>query len=282
MKALITGGTSSLGLVLKPILLEFCEVITAGRKNCDISIDLNDSLQKIIFPEGINVIVHTAANYGGDDDKQILDAETVNVLGTLKLCQAAVQAKVKHFIFISSIYSGLEESAQNYSIYALSKKHAEEIAHFYCALHALPLTILRPVPIYGTGDGFAKHQPFFYTIIDKVQKGEDIILFGSNDALRNFIHVEDMAEIIAKVIQQKIEGTYACVHPENSTWSQIAKAAISAFNSKALIHFLKDKPDIPDNIFQQDDSLYQKIGFQPQITIEDGMKKIMAFKTQDK
>ena len=41
MKTLIIGGTSSLGCALKPVFSKFGEVITAGRKNCDITMDLN-------------------------------------------------------------------------------------------------------------------------------------------------------------------------------------------------------------------------------------------------
>jgi nucleoside-diphosphate-sugar epimerase len=122
------------------------------------------------------------------------------------------------------------------------------------------------------------HQPFFYTIVDKAEKGEDITIYGSHDALRNYIHVDDLTAIIAKVVQNKIEGIYSCLHTTDLTFSQIAKAALSAFNSKGKIHFLKEKADIPDNIFKKDTSLYKKIGFYPQISIEDGMKRIALYR----
>ena len=51
MKILIIGGTSSIAKTLKPILSEFSEVLTAGRKDCDITINLNNTEQAIIFPE---------------------------------------------------------------------------------------------------------------------------------------------------------------------------------------------------------------------------------------
>jgi nucleoside-diphosphate-sugar epimerase len=274
MKVLIIGGTSSLGRALKPVLTGFSEIITAGRKDCDITIDLNDPPEKIIIPDHVDTIIHTAADFGGKSAKEILDAESVNVLGTLKLCQAAVQAKSKHFIFISSIYAGLNENAAQHSIYALSKKHAEEVAKFYCSAHALPLTILRPSPIYGNDDSFRRHQPFFYTILDKAANGEDVTLYGSHDPLRNYIHIDDLTNIIAKVVQNKITGTYPCTQTTDVTYSQIARTALTAFNSKGSVHFLKDKPDIPDNIFEKDDTLYKKINFYPAISMEEGIKLI--------
>jgi nucleoside-diphosphate-sugar epimerase len=278
MKTLIIGGTSSLGRSLKPALGKFSEVITGGRQNCDIHINLDGSMDKIFFPKDIDVIVHTAASFGGGSANEILETEIVNVAGSLKLCQAAVEAKIKHFVFISSIYASLSENSEWYSIYSLSKKHAEEILHFYCSIHALPLTILRPSQIYGSDDSFRHHQPFFYTIIDKAEKGEDINIYGANDPLRNYIHIDDLIEIITRVVQNKIEGTYSCTQTTDVTYSQIAEAAFEAFNSKGTVHFLKDKPNIPDNIFDKDDTLYKKINFFPKIPIGEGIKKIVQGK----
>lgn len=281
MKTLIIGGTSSIGIKLKSELSQLGEVITTGRKNADIIMDLNDLKEKVILPEGIDVIVHTAANFGGLEDDQIFEAENVNVLGTLKICQASLHAKVKHIIFISSIYSDSQKGTSNFSIYSLSKKHAEEVALYYCGLHSISLTILKPSPIYGSGDRFAGHHPFFYSIIDKAKKGEDIELYGSHDALRNYIHIEDLVTIIIKVIQQKVEGVYSCVHPDNSTLTQISKAALKVFSSNASILFLKEKPNVPDNIFEQDNVLYKKINFFPRISIEEGIKKIMIHQAEN-
>lgn len=280
MKILIVGGTSSTGRALKPVLSEFSKVITAGRKKCDVTFDLNDPIKKITLPNDIDTVVHVAAHFGGKTAKEILEAENINVLGTLKLCQAAVNARVKHFVLISSMSVSLKKNSEYYSIYAISKRHSEEVAQFYCSTHSLPLAILRPSQIYGNGDSFRRHQPFFYIIVDKAEKGEDIAIYGSNDALRNYMHIDDLTNIIARVVRNKVEGIYPCTHTTDVTFSQIAKAALLAFNSKANVHFLKAKADIPDNIFEKDDSLYRKIDFYPQIFIEDGMKKISLYRSE--
>jgi nucleoside-diphosphate-sugar epimerase len=130
MKILIVGGTSSLALTLAPLLSGYHEVVTAGRKNCDIYLDLANAEESLALPDDIDVFIHTAAHFGGKGDHEILEAENINVLGTLKLCQAASKAKAKHFIFISTIFTAMEKSSPHFTIYALSKKHAEEMADF--------------------------------------------------------------------------------------------------------------------------------------------------------
>ena len=279
MKILVIGGTSSLGNALKPVLSEFSEVVTAGRKDCDITLDISEPMEKISIPFNIDTVIHMAANFVDTTPQEILQTETVNALGTLKLCLAAAQAKVKHFILISSMSACLKENSEYYSLYSLSKKHSEELASFICTKLFLPLTILRPSQIYGNEESFKKHQPFIYSMINKAESGEDITIYGSHDALRNYIHVDDLTKIISKVVQNKIEGIYSCMYSSNVTYSQIAKAALSAFKSKAKIRFLKNKPNIPDNIFEKDNSLYEKIEFYPQISIEEGMKKIALYRS---
>ena len=278
MRILIVGGTSSLAQALRPILSEFAEVVTAGRTGCDVRIDLTARVEKIELPKDIDVVVNAAANYGGNSIEEMLQAENVNVLGTVKLCHACTKAKIMHLIQISSIFACLDKSSPFYSMYSLSKKHAEEVAQLYCSRYALPLTILRPSQFYGVGDAYRKHQPFLYSIIDKAANDEDILIYGKNDALRNFIHVEDVAKIIALVIQRKIKGTYACINTENVRYSEVAAAAIESFGSTSTVRFIKEQPDIPNNIFELDDSLYHLIDYYPQISISLGMKKEAAFR----
>ena len=273
MKVVIVGGTSSIAVNLKPKLSEYCDVITAGRANCDLQLNLSDSLEDI-FPPDIDVVIHTAANFGGKSAKEIMEAENINVIGTLKLCEAAVKANAKHFIYISSIFSNLRSDADNYNIYSLSKKHSEELASYYCSLNNLPLTILKPSHLYGIEDSFRKHQPFFYSIMDKAKNNENLTLYGANDPVRNYLFIDDLSTIIMKVLQKSVTGIYPCAQMADVTYSQIANTAFKIFDTNGTVNFLSDKPNIPSFNYDKDDSLYKKIDFYPQVNIEDGIRKI--------
>jgi nucleoside-diphosphate-sugar epimerase len=278
MRIIIVGGSSSLGLVLKPVLSRFADVLTAGRSGCDLHLDLSDSAHEIILPEGVDAVINTAAQFGGKDVDAMCQTETVNVMGVLRLCQACTRAQVSQLVHISSIFALLDSSSRFFSMYALSKKHAEELAQLYSATYALPMAIVRPSQLYGAGSATRKHQPFLVSMIDKAACGEDIHLYGSHDARRNFIHVEDVAQAIALVVQQRVQGTYNCQHPRDVSYSEIAEAAIQAFGSSSQTKFIKDQPDIPDNIFPLDDQLFRLIGYRPQISIEQGMEKEAALR----
>jgi hypothetical protein len=62
----------------------------------------------------------------------------------------------------------------------------------------------------------------------------------------------------------------------------VAAAAIRAFGSKSKVRFIRDQPDIPDNIFETDDSLYRLIDYFPRISISLGMKKEAAHRNRTK
>src|SRR5438128_1215518 len=130
MKILVVGGNSSLARALKPILEEFADVTTAGRENADVALDLAGDIN---LPFGFDAVVNTASHFGGKDAASMIQAEQVNVLGTLKLCDACVRAGVGHLVHISSIFAELPATSAFFSIYALSKKQADEAARLFAA-----------------------------------------------------------------------------------------------------------------------------------------------------
>jgi nucleoside-diphosphate-sugar epimerase len=278
MNVLITGGTSSLCNALKPVLSLFSEVITAGRNNCDIYLDVTAPTDEIVLPYDVDVVIHTAAHFGGKSGTDIIEAENINVIGTLKICEAAARARAKHFIFISTAFSVLPATSPSYNIYSISKRHAEEAVTLFCNSAVLPLTILRPSQVYGSEEHFRKHQPFFYAIIDKAEQGKDVILYGTNDPKRNYIHINDLTNIIANVVKNKIEGIYGCANTLFVTYSEIAGAAYKAFGTIGKVLFLSQKKDVPDNLFEIDDRLYKKLGIYPVISIEEGVQMIANFR----
>jgi nucleoside-diphosphate-sugar epimerase len=278
MRILIVGGSSSLAHSLKPILSKFSEVITAGREGCDVYLDLSDPLEKIVIPSGIDTVINTAAHFGGKNIEEMLQAENVNVLGALKLCHASHNAQIKHIINISSIFANLESTSDHYNFYAISKKQSDEVVQMFCSTFNLLCTILRPSQLYGNEDRFRKHQPFLYDSIDKADRDEDITIYGSGNALRNYIHVNDLSKVISLVVRDAIEGLYTCTNPIDVSLSQLANAAIGAFNSNSKIIFLNDMKKIQDNIFIYNDLLYKKIKYFPQIHIEEGLKMVAAYR----
>lgn len=231
---------------------------------------------ELILPENLvfDTIIHTSADFGGFDDADILRTEVVNAIGTLNVCRLAKKIRAKHLVIISSVSACYTPADAYFNIYALSKRHGDELAQFYCDQMNVPLTILRPAQLYDAESKCKAHQGLFYSIIDKAQKGEDIVFFGGNDALRNYLFLDDFSEIVSRVIKNKITGVYACASPNSVRLSEIAETAYRVFNRSGNIRFLKDKPDIANLLEVPSNDLYQRIGFEPKTSLHAGIERI--------
>lgn len=276
MKILLVGGHSSLGQVLRPVLATCAEVLTAGRGVCDVELDLAWPSERFEIPAGIDVVVNLAAHFGGSVFADMLEAEEVNVLGSLKLAHACSRAGVAHLVQISSTSVYLDSASKYYGIYALSKRQADEVVQLYCETEGLPYTILRPSQLYGDQLDFNKHQPFLYNALERVVRGEDVVIYGSRGALRNYIHAEDFCRLITAVVQQKVEGIYQCTSPSDIGLDAVAELLISASGLQSKVVFDKEKEDIPDNVFPYDDMLYRLTGVYPEIGFEVGVTRLVA------
>ncbi|RZK22129.1 MAG: NAD(P)-dependent oxidoreductase [Flavobacterium sp.] len=274
MQIALFGANSSISQAVKPLFEKVSNVMTIGRSNADIILDLNNYPSEFNLPPDIDALIHTAAHFGGLNVDEISDAVMVNVIGTLKLYDASVRAGINQFIYISSIYSHLKADSPLYGIYSISKKYAEEILRLHSKNKPTKLTILRPSQIYGGFESNRIHQPFFYSIIDKIRKNELVTFYGKHDPQRNFIHIDDLAEIIYQVVIKGVEGDFDCAFPENITFAGIADAARSVFQSESEILFDRDKPDLADINIKYDHNLYEILNFQPKITMLEGMRSL--------
>lgn len=280
MKILLMGGRGALARALAPALAPFADVLTAGRTACDIELDLAWPLDRLRLPKGIDLVINLAAHFGGKDFDSLCAAENINALGSLKLCHAARNAGAGHFIQISSTSACLDRQSAYYGAYALSKRHGDELLELHSVTEQFPCAILRPSQLYSTDDGFRKHQPFLYGTLDKALRNEDIVIQGSRDARRNYLHANDLCRLITSVIDQRLTGTYACTAPEDTSLLEIATLLVESAESTSNIRFDKTMPDIPDNIFPFDDTLYRMTGNHPTICLAEGIRQLVASRTE--
>lgn len=274
LKILLVGGYSAVSQALIPALKSLGELRTAGRKGCHIDLDLTLPWESFKIPAGTNVVVNTAASFGSSGFDGLSRGVEVNVLGALKLLNASIVSGVSHFVNFSSINASLPESSPYFDTYALSKRQGDEAIELVSREFGISCTILRPSQIYGM-PFFRRRQKFLYYAIDQSIKGEDIKIYGKRAPLRNYIHADDLCRVVFSVISKRVTGCFQCAHPNNSSFADIADAAISASSSKGQVFFDQTKADIPDNVFPYDSTLYESIGTLPLIGIREGIQKTM-------
>lgn len=282
MKILIIGGTSSIGIYLKEALSSEHEIITCGREGCDIYLDLSENNKEFWFPEGIECVIHTAAYFDQGRPEDAYNATLINVLGTIKIIEATIKTKCKKLIYISSIYSELKKESPFYSPYSITKKQSEEICEYLCKNNSISLTILKPSQIFGNFNTFKKRHPFLNLIIEQAKKGNDIFLYGNRDAKINIIHIKDLIKVIKSVLEKGIIGTYPCQYQKNISYFEFAKIVYKHLGKGGKMCFDEGKPNIEDRIFDFDNSIYEKIGYYPEISMEEGIIELLGEKNKEK
>jgi nucleoside-diphosphate-sugar epimerase len=274
VKILIVGSTSTIARAIASRMRAHAEVKFAGRRDADYRLDLArpDSLPDI--GERFDLVIHAAADFGGPADTDFVRAELVNAAGAVSACALARSVGARRVLLISSSFAAHRPGDANYGIYALSKRHGEEAAQLFCAERDLSLAIVRPSQVYDDASGCRPHQKFLYLMADRAQAGEDIEVHGSHDALRNYLYLDDLAEICARVIARQVEGVFSCAYPHHVRLSEVAAAAFGAFGRGGSLRFLPGRPDLPDVPPVEPQALYDQIDYRPCVDIDEGMRRI--------
>lgn len=144
--------------------------------------------------EGIDTVFHLAA-YAHVNHAQMRHLYAVNVAGTQHLLNAAVDAGVRHFVYVSSILADPAYD-QPRTAYGDSKWQAEQLLNEAHAHGKMAVSIVRPVNVYGPG-----MKGNLMTLLRLIRKGVLPPLPRVDNAF-SMIGVEDLCEALIRVAGQ--------------------------------------------------------------------------------
>jgi GDP-L-fucose synthase len=204
-----------------------------------------------------DIVIHLAAKVGGIIDNINKPAEyyTENVLMNTLLVDYAHKLGVKRFVGVLSTcifpdvmetYPMKEEDLHlgpptqtNFS-YGYAKRSLAVQIDAYNKQYGTDYQYLIPCNLYGLDDKDNESNSHFITalikkIYDANINGDDhITLFGDGTPLRQFMHADDFAKIIAYIIENKISGNFNVATSENLSIKEMAEIALDACDSNHL------------------------------------------------
>lgn len=202
--ALITGGSGYFGSLLRDRLRERGQAVRvfdlsdADDRPSDVAFvrgDIRDAAQVKQAVTGCDVVYHCVAQVPLAKDKELF--HSVNVHGTENLLRAALEAKLRKVIYVSSsAVFGVPKSnpvTENTpptpgEAYGRAKLAGEEHCGLYARL-GLDVTIIRPRTIMGHG-----RLGIFQILFEWIREGCNVPVFGRGDNVYQFVHADDLAE----------------------------------------------------------------------------------------
>ncbi|MEK7658900.1 MAG: NAD-dependent epimerase/dehydratase family protein [Patescibacteria group bacterium] len=291
MKCIVTGGAGFIGSHLTDKLIEknykviVIDNLSAGRKeNVNPKakfhqLDICDFEKIKPLFKGVDYVFHLAAI--PRVPVSVLDpvlTSKVNILGTVNVFKAGIDAKVKRIIFASSssVYGDqkklpLEENMtpNPLSPYAMQKLAGEQFAKLFVNLYKTPIICLRYFNVYGPRIDFNSD---YSLVIGKFLKlnaqNQPLTIFGDGEQTRGFCYIDDVVEANIKTAEsEKINGGEIINVGSSKSYS-------INYLSKAIGGEVKYLPERQGDIryTEADVSLAKNLlGWEPKIDFKDGV-----------
>jgi GDP-4-dehydro-6-deoxy-D-mannose reductase len=233
VKVLVTGANGFVGKsVVRRLLADGNSVVAAvgpgasgnaGAPNLTtVSLDLaNDVSVHACFAEPVDAVIHLAAiALSRAADRDPAAAWTVNAEGTAKLTAvlgaAAAQWKKPPLFLLSStadVYAWQkrpikeEDAVQPSTPYGSSKLGAELVTQQAARCSGLRVIIARSFPTSGAGQDESFWIPARSRLLREVKRnGWAVVPVGDLTAVRDFLHVEDVADAYALMLKRGTPG----------------------------------------------------------------------------
>ena len=307
MKVVITGGVGFIGSHLCELFLSkghsvICldNLITGNmanvqhlRSNENFKFVEYDVTKHIDLKDDVDYVLHFASPASPIEfvkfPIQTLKAGGVGTLNALGLSKA----KNAKFLLASSseVYGDAQINPQKEDywgnvnpigprgVYDEAKRFAEALTMAYHRQHDIDTKIARIFNTYGPrmrkGDGRV-----IPTFINQALSNEPLTVFGDGSQTRSFCHVSDLTQVIDKLMLSNINEPINLGNPLEITVKELAKKIIELANSKSEITY-KPLPQDDPKVRRPDISKAQNLlGWQPQISLQEGLQKTIEwFKT---
>ncbi|MBV7476483.1 NAD-dependent epimerase [Pseudomonas sp. PDM31] len=270
------------------------------------TIDLADAtaIETLFAQELPEVVIHLGAQagvrYSLENPRAYVDS---NLSGFLNILESCRKHPVRHLIYASSSsvyganqhtpYSVQDNVDHPLSLYAATKKSNELMAHSYSHLFGIPCTGLRFFTVYGPW-GRPDMSPIQFA--RAIAEGQPLKLFNYGEHQRDFTYIDDIIESIARLIDRAPQA--------NAQWDRelpdpaTSMAPWRIYNiggqhpvelkdylalmekhlgQKAQVELLPMQPGDVLNTCADASDLARATGFQPQIELDEGLGRFIAW-----
>lgn len=250
--------------------------------------DFNDPADLDRMLDGVDVVVHLVhrAMLLGLDSSMVLEIER-NVAPAVRLFDHCLAHPGIRVVFVSSggtVYGEPDIRApiaertalRPISVYGASKSMIEQVLGLYAAQRGLKSIVVRPGNAYGPGQLPFKGQGLIPTVMASALQCKPVTIYGDGTAIRDYIHVDDIARgIVAAIRSGRAGETYnlgtGVGTSINTLISDYFRPAMSSCGIEISLQYAAARGvDVSYNVLDCT-RLAQQCGFAPQIDLRTGI-----------
>lgn len=278
MRVLVTGSSGFIGGALSKKLIEDgydvvgFDVKLDGEGTEFIQGDIASySFDKVL--KNVDVVFHLAGLLGTTElFHRIIDAEKVNVLGTLNLLEAMRKNNIKKIIFTS------KPNVWKYNVYTITKENCERYLKMYREIYGFKPIITRPYNVYGPNEYLIEYRKAIPYFIVSALKGKPLEVFGSGQQIMDPIYIDDVVDALIRCSTIDTEETIEIGSGTPIKVIEIAKTIIDLCESESeIIHLPMRRGEFDSGKLFSNKSLKRIIGFEPKISLNEGLKKTICW-----
>ncbi|MGI5868326.1 MAG: GDP-L-fucose synthase family protein [Kiritimatiellia bacterium] len=270
--------------------------LTAGRKELD-CLD-QAAVRRYIAERRPTSVVVAAAKVGGIEANRTQMSEFMyeNLMVAANVVEACFRADVPRVLFLGSscIYPRLAPQPINEDAlltgplepsnegYAIAKIAGMKLCQYYRRQYGVCYHSVMPTNLYGPGDSYhPKHSHVLPALIRRFEEArladaKSVTLWGTGSALREFLHVDDLAEAVLFLMGQDDPPDWANVGSgEEVSIRELAEKVRAAVGVDCEIVWDPSKPDgTPRKLL--DCSRIRSLGWAPEIPLDVGLPRTIA------
>lgn len=299
MKALVTGGAGFVGSnIVEHLLRENHEVVVLDnllsgyRENLFADVpfiegDIRDESALLKAAQGVEVIFHLAASVGNKRgiDHPIDDSE-INVIGTLKVLEAARKVGARKVVFSSSagVFGELktlpireDHPVDPDSPYGVSKLAAEKMCLAYHKLYGLEAACLRYFNVYGVRQRFDSYGNVIPIFAHRILQDSPVLIYGDGEQTRDFVNVRDIVQANYKAGLSNASGAFNIGSGASITINELVHKMRDISGRNAVIEHAASRPgDVRDSLADIS-AANQAFGYAPSVGFDEGLAEYMAW-----
>jgi UDP-glucose 4-epimerase len=301
-RALVTGGAGFIGSNVARLLLEegFGVVIldnfaSGYRSNVDelgeaevVEGDVRDSAAVAKAIRAADAVFHLAASVGNVRSiEHPIDDSEINVLGTLKVLEAARAEGVGKVVYSSSagIFGELkslpireDHPVEPDSPYGASKLAGEKLCLAYAKLYDLEAVALRYFNVYGANQRYDAYGNVIPVFAHRLLRGDSITVYDDGEQTRDFVNVKDVAEANLRAARAAgVSGAFNIASATQITINRLVELMKEASGLDAPIEYAPPRPgDVRDSLADIG-AARASLGYEPRVGLEEGLAEYMEW-----